>query len=87
MLSSVVTLEQPHSIYITPVLLIILVLISYDRYVQREASLYACQGDSAEERLKGGRATLTTHRILWARRSRGNWCIHLKGKSTNRVVT
>lgn len=54
---------------------------------RREAVLYACNGDNAQERLKGGRATLTTHRILWSERSRAelsggvNVCIHLAGES------
>eukprot|EP00903_Cladosiphon_okamuranus_P013157 g12271.t1 len=48
-----------------------------------EASLYACHGEDLEERLQGGRATLTTHRILWSGRSRAaqgggmHVCIHL----------
>ncbi|CAM9360904.1 unnamed protein product, partial [Laminaria digitata] len=45
-----------------------------------EAALFACTGDDVDERLRGGRATLTTHRILWAGSSptgRSNVCIHL----------
>ncbi|CAM9734136.1 unnamed protein product [Ectocarpus sp. 4 AP-2014] len=49
---------------------------------KEEAVLYACNGDDVEERLQGGRATLTTHRILWSERSRVahggvHVCIHL----------
>eukprot|EP00752_Nemacystus_decipiens_P008916 g7960.t1 len=50
---------------------------------KEEAALYACHGDDVEERLQGGRATLTTHRILWSGRSRAaqgggmHVCIHL----------
>lgn len=53
---------------------------------KREAALYACRGDDVEERLQGGRATLTTHRILWSGRSRAaqgggmHVCMHLCGK-------
>ncbi len=62
-------------------------IMSYDTMApRREAVLYACNGDSVQERLKGGRATLTTHRILWSERSRAelrggvNVCIHLAGE-------
>ncbi|CBJ32060.1 conserved unknown protein [Ectocarpus siliculosus] len=49
---------------------------------KEEAVLYACNDDDVEERLQGGRATLTTHRILWSERSRVTHggvhvCIHL----------
>lgn len=53
----------------------------------REAVLYACNGDEVVERLQGGRATLTTHRILWSQRLRAaqssgvNVCIHLSGEN------
>lgn len=48
---------------------------------KEEAHLYACRGKDLDERLRGGMATLTTHRILWFDRShRGhpvNACIQL----------
>ncbi|CAN0051894.1 unnamed protein product [Scytosiphon promiscuus] len=49
---------------------------------KEDAALYACNGEAVEERLHGGRATLTTHRVLWSDRTRAapgarNVCIHL----------
>ncbi|CAM9535031.1 unnamed protein product [Choristocarpus tenellus] len=45
-----------------------------------EASIFACQGRKATERLCNGKVTLTTHRLLWFERegpTRVNMCINL----------